>query len=183
MEMKDGNLDKHHRPESDGTSTVVVMHHRTDLIISRPQTPAKTNTTARPPSLPTTIIAADSMTFNIERMFDEPEYSDVVVFYSGRKTFCHKIILCQSSDYFKKLCGPGSQFAVSLALCYRYHASPERYSEKPLFYIRLSGAGPTSQLRLIVHAGKQTRHHRAPRRRSRCRVSTSPFRVQRRLHR
>lgn len=53
------------------------------------------------------------MALNTAALFDQPEYADVTVSYSGRKTSCHKIILCTSSDYFKKLCGPGSHFAES----------------------------------------------------------------------
>ena len=48
-------------------------------------------------------------------LYNQPEYSDVMVRFSDRTVYCHKLILCTNSDYFKKLCGPGSHFAVSYA--------------------------------------------------------------------
>lgn len=62
------------------------------------------------------IRAIEAMAWSSALLFDKPEYSDIIVSYSDRRTFCHKIILCTSSDYFKKLCGPGSQFGVSLRI-------------------------------------------------------------------
>ena len=43
--------------------------------------------------------------------FNQEDYSDITVKFSGREIHCHKMIICMHSEYFKKLCGPGSQFA------------------------------------------------------------------------
>ncbi|KAF7195228.1 hypothetical protein HII31_03434 [Pseudocercospora fuligena] len=50
------------------------------------------------------------MALNTAALYNQPEYSDVTIRFSNREIFCHKVVLCTSSEYFKKLCGPGSQF-------------------------------------------------------------------------
>ncbi|KAL9533272.1 hypothetical protein SMMN14_02215 [Sphaerulina musiva] len=51
------------------------------------------------------------MSLSTLALYNEPEYSDVTIQFSGRTVHCHKLVLCTKSDYFKKLCGPGSHFA------------------------------------------------------------------------
>ncbi|EME79247.1 uncharacterized protein MYCFIDRAFT_204749 [Pseudocercospora fijiensis CIRAD86] len=53
------------------------------------------------------------MALQTATLYNQPDYSDVTIRFSGREVFCHKIILCTTSEYFKKLCGPGSHFAES----------------------------------------------------------------------
>ncbi|KXT07708.1 hypothetical protein AC578_10174 [Pseudocercospora eumusae] len=57
------------------------------------------------------------MALNTAALYNQPEYSDVTIRFSNREVFCHKVILCTSSEYFKKLCGPGSHFAESQQKC------------------------------------------------------------------
>jgi hypothetical protein len=46
--------------------------------------------------------------------FDEATYSDLTVRLSdGTEIKVHKVIVCRANDYFRKLCGPESHFAVS----------------------------------------------------------------------
>jgi len=45
--------------------------------------------------------------------FDDPDYADVVIVLDdGSRINAHKIVLCKRSEYFRMLCGQGSQFAV-----------------------------------------------------------------------
>lgn len=50
---------------------------------------------------------------DFSKLFDQEAYSDIIIKFGEREIRCHKVILCESSDYFKPLCGPGSQFAES----------------------------------------------------------------------
>ena len=43
-------------------------------------------------------------------LYNNGESSDVTIKFSGREVKCHKLILCHISEYFKKMCGPGSKF-------------------------------------------------------------------------
>lgn len=46
--------------------------------------------------------------------FDEATFSDLTVRLSdGTEIKVQKIIVCRANEYFRKLCGPGSHFAVS----------------------------------------------------------------------
>ena len=45
--------------------------------------------------------------------YKDDEYSDITIKFSDREIPCHKIVICTQSEYFKKLCGKGSQFAES----------------------------------------------------------------------
>lgn len=46
--------------------------------------------------------------------FDEGTYSDLTIKLSdGTDIKVHKVIICRMNEYFRKLCGPGSRFAVS----------------------------------------------------------------------
>ena len=45
-----------------------------------------------------------------DRLFNIPEFSDVTIKAGAREIRCHKIILCNKSDYFKSMCGPDSKF-------------------------------------------------------------------------
>lgn len=49
------------------------------------------------------------LTYN--SLYDSPVFSDVTIKFSHREVKCHKMVLFQSSDYFKAICGPESQFA------------------------------------------------------------------------
>lgn len=53
--------------------------------------------------------------------FNDTEYSDLTLKLSdGREISVHKVVVCNNNQYFNKLCGDGSQFAVSLnAFCSR----------------------------------------------------------------
>lgn len=53
---------------------------------------------------------------DIQDWFNEPEFSDLTIKLDGREICVHKIIVCARNDYFRKLCGPGSHFAVSLTI-------------------------------------------------------------------
>lgn len=44
--------------------------------------------------------------------YGEKEFADVTIKFGDREIECHKLILCWGSEYFKKLCGPGSAFVV-----------------------------------------------------------------------
>jgi hypothetical protein len=47
------------------------------------------------------------------RLYDNSDYSDLAILLSdGRKILVHKVVLCNNNEYFKKLCGVGSRFAV-----------------------------------------------------------------------
>ncbi|KAF2207738.1 hypothetical protein CERZMDRAFT_88214 [Cercospora zeae-maydis SCOH1-5] len=46
-------------------------------------------------------------------IFRDKEYSDITIKFSGREIPCHKVVICTQSEYFKKLCGEGSQFSES----------------------------------------------------------------------
>jgi hypothetical protein len=46
--------------------------------------------------------------------FDEDTYSDLTIKLSDSTEIkMQKIIVCRANDYFRKLCGPKSRFAVS----------------------------------------------------------------------
>jgi len=46
--------------------------------------------------------------------FDEATFSDLTVRLSdGTEIKVQKIIVCRANEYFRKLCGPDSHFAVS----------------------------------------------------------------------
>lgn len=46
--------------------------------------------------------------------FDKAAYSDLTIKLShGAEVKVHEIIVCQANEYFRKLCGPESHFAVS----------------------------------------------------------------------
>lgn len=49
---------------------------------------------------------------NTADFFDKDEFSDITIKFSRRAIKGHKFILCRYSEYFKKLCGPDSNFAV-----------------------------------------------------------------------
>lgn len=54
-------------------------------------------------------------TINLGTWFKKPEYSDLTIKPSnGQEIHVHKIIVCARNDYFSKLCGPQSKFAVSV---------------------------------------------------------------------
>ena len=46
-------------------------------------------------------------------LFSDNEYSDITIKCRSFEHQCHKVVLCTQSEYFKKLCGKGSQFAES----------------------------------------------------------------------
>lgn len=51
----------------------------------------------------------------LKDLFDKPDYSDLTIRLSnGREIHVHKFIVCARNEYFLKLCGPDSRFAVSL---------------------------------------------------------------------
>jgi len=50
------------------------------------------------------------------KLWNSARFSDLLIKFSGREIKAHRLILCQGSAYFDKLCGPESQFAVRLAL-------------------------------------------------------------------
>ncbi|KAH9826120.1 Broad-Complex, Tramtrack and Bric a brac [Teratosphaeria destructans] len=54
-------------------------------------------------------------TLSTTDFYQDKEYSDVILKYSDRTFHAHKFIICRASEYFKKLCGPGSAFAESEA--------------------------------------------------------------------
>jgi hypothetical protein len=63
--------------------------------------------------------AASAMEFDdtiqLPGLFNNPEYSDLTIKLSdGQELHVHKLVVCARNDYFLKLCGPGSQFAVRL---------------------------------------------------------------------
>lgn len=45
--------------------------------------------------------------------YNDNTYSDVTIKFSEREIHCHKLVLCQASDYFKALCSPDSKFVES----------------------------------------------------------------------
>lgn len=52
-------------------------------------------------------------TMSYPHFYKDDEYSDITIKFSGREVPCHKMVICTQSEYFKKLCGKGSQFAES----------------------------------------------------------------------
>jgi hypothetical protein len=51
--------------------------------------------------------------------FGKGPYSDLTIKLSdGTEVKVHKVIVCQANEYFRKLCGPDSHFAVSFDLGY-----------------------------------------------------------------
>jgi hypothetical protein len=51
----------------------------------------------------------------LQELFSKPEYSDLTIkLVDGQELHVHKLIVCTHNDYFLKLCGPQSHFAVSL---------------------------------------------------------------------
>jgi hypothetical protein len=55
---------------------------------------------------------AAALGIDMSEFFRQDALSDVTLHFSGREMKCHKIILCARSEYFRKLCGPESGFAV-----------------------------------------------------------------------
>jgi hypothetical protein len=56
-------------------------------------------------------------TISLDTWFNKPGYSDLTIKLSNDKEIhVHKIIVCARNSYFAKLCGPGSQFAVSVVV-------------------------------------------------------------------
>lgn len=53
-------------------------------------------------------------TLDVSHLFNQDDYCDVTIKFSGREIKSHRMVLCEQLDYFKKLCGPRSKFAVSL---------------------------------------------------------------------
>lgn len=51
--------------------------------------------------------------FDINPFIDEEAHSDITITFGSKTKKGDKLILCSRSDYFKKLCGPGSSFAES----------------------------------------------------------------------
>lgn len=47
--------------------------------------------------------------------YNNRDYSDITLKFADREIKAHKVILCTNSQYFKKLCGAGSQFEVRVA--------------------------------------------------------------------
>ncbi|KAF2207559.1 hypothetical protein CERZMDRAFT_102242 [Cercospora zeae-maydis SCOH1-5] len=45
-------------------------------------------------------------------LYNQPAYSDVIISFSGRRVYCHKLVICSKSEYFKKLCDQNSGFSV-----------------------------------------------------------------------
>ncbi|PIA98753.1 hypothetical protein CB0940_03755 [Cercospora beticola] len=43
------------------------------------------------------------MSFDTAPLYNQPEYSDVTISFSGRSIYCHKVVLSTSSEYFKRL--------------------------------------------------------------------------------
>ncbi|OQO07250.1 hypothetical protein B0A48_07820 [Cryoendolithus antarcticus] len=52
---------------------------------------------------------------SITGLWNTPEYSDITIKFGGERFFCHKLVLCRASEYFKTQCGPGSRFAEANA--------------------------------------------------------------------
>jgi hypothetical protein len=51
----------------------------------------------------------------LQELFSKPEYSDLTIKLSdGQELRSHKVIVCTRNEYFLKLCGSQSHFAVSL---------------------------------------------------------------------
>ncbi|GAB7332583.1 hypothetical protein MBLNU13_g04358t3 [Cladosporium sp. NU13] len=48
---------------------------------------------------------------NSARLFNKAKFSDLLIKFSDREIHAHRFVLCQSSAYFDKLCGPDSHFA------------------------------------------------------------------------
>jgi hypothetical protein len=48
----------------------------------------------------------------MSEFFRQDALSDVTLKFGDKEMKCHKVILCARSEYFKKLCGPDSKFAV-----------------------------------------------------------------------
>lgn len=49
--------------------------------------------------------------------YNDPTYSDLTIrLGDGSEVGAHKIVLCIANEYFRKLCAPGSHFAVSVTL-------------------------------------------------------------------
>ena len=52
------------------------------------------------------------------RLWNDPKYPDLTVELSdGCVMHLHKFVVCNMNDYFDKLCGEGSHFAVSKSPC------------------------------------------------------------------
>lgn len=54
------------------------------------------------------------------KSWNSERFTDLLIKFSGREIRAHRLILCQSSTYFEKLCGPESQFAVRLVQMQRF---------------------------------------------------------------
>lgn len=57
-------------------------------------------------------VAKEECDQNSSKLWDNERFSDVIIRFSGRKIFAHRFLLCPSSPYFEKLCGPQSPFVV-----------------------------------------------------------------------
>jgi hypothetical protein len=54
-----------------------------------------------------------------QKLWNSARFSDLLIKFSGREIKAHRLVLCQASSYFDKLCGPDSQFMVRPALLRR----------------------------------------------------------------
>jgi hypothetical protein len=81
------------------------------------------------------------------KWFDEGTYSDLTVKLSdGAEIKVQKIIVCRANEYFRKLCGPDSRFAVSSAdsVMSEYHANTATQQENKQKTIELKEDDPTA---------------------------------------
>jgi hypothetical protein len=63
-------------------------------------------------NLPASTTSLSAM--DVGEWFNKGDYSDLTIKLSnGSEVKVHKIIVCQQNEYFRKLCGPNSHFAVS----------------------------------------------------------------------
>lgn len=55
------------------------------------------------------------MALDVRGWYNEAEFSDLTIKLSnGTEVKVHKLVICKANDYFRKMCGPTSQFAVSI---------------------------------------------------------------------
>ncbi|KAI5358129.1 Putative BTB/POZ domain-containing protein [Septoria linicola] len=43
--------------------------------------------------------------FPMSKFFNNAHYSDIAIKFSDQQLFCHKVVVCEASDYFRTLCG------------------------------------------------------------------------------
>ena len=82
-------------------------------------------------------------------LFDKDAYSDVTVSFSGRQIKAHKVLLCQTSDYFKKLCGPDARFQVSgilIIVSSLFHQNSAQTGERTIIAVKTITAKQSHQL-------------------------------------